>query len=233
MAKQRVLLVEDDRAIRRATADALSFAGYDVVECEDGPAGLTAARSGGIDLVLLDVMLPGMDGFAVLAELRKSQPTLPVIMVTARGAEEDCISGLKGGADDYVVKPFGARELLARVEAVMRRSPARPTDVSSLSVSGREIDLERREVTLAGGERRALSDREASLLRYLATSPGRIVSRDELLRSVWGIDPRGVRTRTVDVHVARLREKLDDDPSEPKVVVTVRGKGYMLATESA
>jgi len=229
MTARRVLVVEDDAAIRRGIVDALRFAGFSPLERADGPSGLEAAISADLDLVLLDVMLPGMDGFGVLERLRRARPRLPVIMVTARGAETDCVNGLKRGADDYVVKPFGAKELLARVEAVLRRSAERPTDVLQIEVGGRRIDFERREVTLPNGETRVLSEKEAATLRYLAGSAGRAVSRDELLECVWGLDPRGLHTRTVDVHIARLREKLGDDPAEPQVVVTVRAKGYMLA----
>jgi DNA-binding response OmpR family regulator len=231
MSTRRVLIVEDDAAIRRGIVDALRYGGYEPLEREDGPSGLEAALTADLDLVLLDVMLPGLDGFDVLERVRRARPRLPVIMVTARGAESDCVNGLRTGADDYVVKPFGAKELLARVEAVLRRSAERPTDVAIVEVGGRHIDFERREVTLPGGETRMLSEKEAATLRYLVASPGRAVSRDELLQSVWGLDPRGLHTRTVDVHVARLREKLDDDPAHPSVVVTVRSKGYMLARE--
>jgi DNA-binding response OmpR family regulator len=233
MSTRRVLVVEDDAAIRRGIVDALRFGGFEPLERADGPTGLEAALSADLDVVLLDVMLPGLDGFAVLERVRRARPRLPVIMVTARGAETDCVNGLRSGADDYVVKPFGAKELLARVEAVLRRSAERPTNVATLAVGGRSIDFERREVTLPGGETRVLSDKEAATLRYLASSPGRAVSRDELLQSVWGLDPRGLHTRTVDVHVARLREKLGDDPAAPSVVVTVRSKGYMLARDGS
>ncbi len=229
MTIRRILVIEDDAAIRRGIVDTLRFAGFAPIERDDGPSGLQAAVTAELDLVLLDVMLPGMDGFGVLQRLRRARPRLPVIMVTARGSESDCVTGLDAGADDYVVKPFGAKELLARVEAVLRRSAERPTDVARIDVGGRRIDFERREVQLPSGAVRVLSEKEAATLRYLAGSPGRAVSRDELLRSVWGLDPRGLHTRTVDVHIARLREKLDDDPAEPRVVVTVRAKGYMLA----
>jgi DNA-binding response OmpR family regulator len=231
MTGRRVLVVEDDAAIRRGIVDALRFGGFAPIERDDGPSGLEAAISADLDLVLLDVMLPGMDGFGVLERLRRARPRLPVIMVTARGAESDCVTGLKTGADDYVVKPFGAKELLARVEAVLRRSAERPSDVDTIEVGGRRIDFERREVILPTGETRILSEKEAATLRYLAGSSGRAVSRDELLESVWGLNPRGLHTRTVDVHIARLREKLDDDPAAPRVVVTVRAKGYMLARD--
>jgi DNA-binding response OmpR family regulator len=222
-----VLVVEDDAAIRRGLVDALRFHGCAVLEAADGAAGLSLAVESACDLVLLDVCLPRMDGIAVLGELRRSRPTLPVIMVTARGAEEDRVRGLRGGADDYVVKPFSARELLARVDAVLRRSPQRPGDVAVLRTDGRRIDLERREVT--GGEAPVqLTEHEAGILRYLAANRSRVVTRDELLQNVWGLNPRGLRSRTVDMHVARLREKVERDPAAPLAVLTVRGKGYML-----
>ena len=232
MPTRTVLVVEDDAAIRRGLVDALRFAGYEVHEAADGASGLDLALAASPDLVLLDVILPKLDGFTVLERLRKARPTLPVILVTARGAEPDRVHGLRGGADDYVVKPFSATELLARVEAVLRRSAARPQPVATIDVAGRRVDFERREVRVADGAPRPLSEKETEILRYLAANAGRAISREELLRSVWGLDPRGVTTRTVDMHVARLREKLGDDPEHPEVIATVRAKGYMLAAQA-
>ena len=229
MKRPVVLVIEDDAPIRRGLVDALTFAGYEALQCAEGRQALEMAVECALDLVLLDVMLPGMDGFAILDELRAAKPTLPVIMVTARGAEEDRVRGLKTGADDYIVKPFSAKELLARVEAVLRRSPERPGDVSGLEAHGRTVDLQRREVICPDGAVRQLSEREANILRYLAVNCDRAVDRDELLHRVWGLNPKGIQTRTVDMHIARLREKLEDDPSEPRIVLTVRGKGYKLA----
>ncbi|MFG0319294.1 MAG: response regulator transcription factor [Planctomycetota bacterium JB042] len=226
----RILVIEDDEAIRTAVVDTLESEGYETDECDNGEDGITAAVRAGVDLVLLDLVLPGKGGFEVLEELRGSRPTLPVICLTARGEEDDRVRGLKLGADDYVVKPFSARELLARVEAVLRRSAERPTDVDRLELDGRVVDLKRHEVCFDDGRRSELSARELELLRYLAANPGRAVSRDELLRNVWRVDPRGVETRTIDMHVVRLREKLGDDPSRPSVVLTVRGKGYMFGS---
>jgi DNA-binding response OmpR family regulator len=180
------------------------------------------------DLVLLDIMMPKMDGLAVLRELRKPKPDVPVIFLTARGEESDRISGLKLGADDYIVKPFSLDELIARIEAVFRRMPARPSQRKKLTIAGRQIDFDRREALLADGTRRTLTEREAEVIGFLAANPGRAVTRDELLQKVWGLDPRGTHTRTVDMAIARIRETLDDDPSNPEVVKTVRGKGYML-----
>jgi len=156
---------------------------------------------------------------------------VPVIILTARGEEADRIRGLRMGADDYVVKPFSVKELLARVEAVLRRSPERPGDVSEVAIPGAAADLARREVRFDDGERCELSEREAELLRYLASNAGRAISRDEILSRVWRIGSGRIETRTIDMHIARLREKLRDDPSHPRIVLTVRGKGYMWGTK--
>jgi len=223
-----ILVVEDDAAIRRGVVDMLRYNGYAVHEAPDGRAGLDLALAVDADLILLDIMMPHMDGMQVLTELRKARPAQPVIFLTARGEEEDRVRGLRLGADDYVVKPFGIDELIARVEAVLRRSPARPTSRQTLSIAGRTVDFDRREAVLPSGARRTLTEREAEVIGYLAANPGRAVSRDELLQRVWGLDPRGTHTRTVDMTIARIRETLDDDPNEPKVIQTVRGKGYML-----
>jgi DNA-binding response OmpR family regulator len=224
MDRGRVLVVEDDRAIREGLADALSFHGYSVLQAERGDVGVEKALHGDCDLVLLDLVLPGADGLIVLREIRRARPTLPVIVLTARGTESDRVHGLREGADDYVVKPFSVNELLARVDAVLRRSPERPSDVSRLEIPGGSVDLETREIRI-GHACVELSEREAELLRYLAVNAGRIVSRDELLSRVWGVNPRSVETRTVDMHIARLRDKLQDDVSQPRLL-TVRGKGY-------
>jgi two-component system alkaline phosphatase synthesis response regulator PhoP len=227
----KILVVEDDAAIRRGLVDALTFSGYSAAEAPDGKAGLDAALGGEPDLVLLDVLMPRMDGFTVLRELRRSKPALPIILLTAKGEEQDRVRGLKDGADDYVVKPFSATELIARVEAVLRRSAERPRAVPRRTIAGRVIDLERREVVLPGGEREVLSQKEAEVVGYLVANRGRAIARDELLSRVWGLDPRGVHTRTVDMTIARLRELLRDDPANPAVIVTVRAKGYMLAAD--
>ena len=222
-----VLVVEDDLAIRRGLVDALGFAGHDVLESGDGAEGLRIARERVPDLVLLDVMLPGLDGLAVLEALRQELPDLPVILVTARGSEDDRVNGLRQGADDYVVKPFSAREVLARVDAVLRRAPERPSTPRHLRWDAGSADLEARQVT-RGAETLPLAEREVALLAYLVRTRGRAVSREELLEHVWGLDPRGLNTRTVDMHVARLRDKLGDPAAAPRLIVTVRGAGYRL-----
>src|SRR5712691_5616680 len=173
MSTARVVVIEDEPAIRR-----------------------------GVDLVLLDLLLPKRDGLDVLAEIRKVRPTLPVIILTARGTEEDRVRGLKMGADDYVVKPFSARELLARVEAVLRRSVDRPAEVCGARLGRAMIDLDRREVRWSEKQRGELSETEVALLSFLIANRQRAVSREELLTRLWGIEPHGLETRTIDMHVA-------------------------------
>ncbi|MHC4939327.1 MAG: response regulator transcription factor [Planctomycetota bacterium] len=225
MPAKCVLVIEDDPAIRRGVVDALSAGGFRTLEAADGVEGLRVALSAEYDLLLLDIMLPGMDGFTLLEKLRKSHRAIPVIMLTARGDEADRVRGLKTGADDYVVKPFSALELLARCEAVLRRSAERADVCGALELDGRTIDLEQRRITFADGSICDISQKEAELLQYLAGCRERPVARAELLQHVWGLDPRGVETRTIDMHVARLREKLRD----AELIRTVRGKGYQLA----
>jgi len=229
VSKQTVLVIEDDAAIRRGVADALHFEGYETLEAADGHAGMKMGLEVACDLVLLDLVLPGREGLAILAEVRRSRPTLPVIIMTARGAENDRVRGLKLGADDYVVKPFSVKELLARVEAVLRRTPGRPLDVRTIALPDGEVDLENREARFVDGRRSELSERETELLRYLAVNAGRVISRDEIMQHVWRLNPHAVlETRTIDMHVARLREKLGDTGERPCVILTVRGKGYLL-----
>lgn len=227
MNRHRILTIEDDPAIRRGIVDSLKANGYIVWQSERADEGTLLALQRPCDLVLLDLVLPGGDGLQVLAAIRKEKPTLPVIILTARGEERDRVGGLRLGADDYVVKPFSVDELLARVEAVLRRSPARSASHPRLRLSQATIDWNTREIHCNDGSRQTLSEREAALLDYLARHPGRAIDRDELLRGVWQIDSKGVTTRTVDMHIARLREKLQAaDPRD--VIKTVRGKGYLI-----
>jgi DNA-binding response OmpR family regulator len=229
MEQKRILVIEDDAAIRRGLVDALSFAGYAALEASEGAAGLAAALESQCDLLLLDLVLPGRDGLTILREIRAMRSPLPVIVLTARGSEDDRVRGFGYGADDYVVKPFSIKELLARIEAVLRRAPERPRAVRRLAFAGGHADLERHEIHFDDGGRCELSEREQQLLDYLARHPGRAVSREELLARVWGLNPQGITTRTIDMHIARLREKLHDGPGRPQIVLTVRGQGYMFA----
>ena len=235
MKERRIAVIEDEPAIRRGICDVLRAGGYTPIEAGDGELGVQAAREPDVILVLLDLMLPKMDGIEVLAEIRKSHPTLPVIILTARGSENDRVQGLKKGADDYVVKPFSAQELLARIEAVLRRTPGRPTSLSRIEANGTEIVFERREIVFPNGERRTLSEMESGVLEYLSSNPGRVVGRDELLTRVWGIAAHALDTRAVDMHVTRLRSKLTAPEGVEPVdwISTVRGKGYMLGPKVA
>ena len=209
MSSSTILVIEDDSAIRRGVVDALSFSGYTVMEAGEGLKGMELAQQATFDLLLLDLVLPNHSGFEILRALRDHRPGTPVIILSARGEEADRVKGLKLGADDYVVKPFSVRELLARVEAVLRRSPERPKPVQQVAFPDGIADVERMEVRYTDG------------------------ARDELLRRVWRIEPRHTETRTIDMHIANLRAKLRDNGAEPKFLLTVRGKGYMLAAEGS
>jgi DNA-binding response OmpR family regulator len=233
MNSTRIVVIEDEPAIRRGVVDALRASGYETADAADGVRGLEAALCHGVSLVLLDLLLPRRDGLEVLAELRKVKPTLPVIILTARGTEDDRVRGLKMGADDYVVKPFSARELLARVEAVLRRSLGRPAEVAGARLGRGVLDFSRREIRWSEQERVELSEMEVALIAFLVANRDRAVSRDELLTRIWGIEPQGLETRTIDMHIARLRTKLrDPNASKPcEAIVTVRAHGYMAGPD--
>lgn len=223
---KRLLLVEDNRDLAAGLQGNLEIEGYRVDVTEDGESGLRAALQAPPDLVILDLMLPGLDGFRVLRGLREAGCGTPVLVLTARGEESDKVRALKLGADDYVCKPFGLLELLARVEALLRRgTPAEPRP-STERFGDVEIDLLSREVRRAG-EAVLLAPKEYDLLLALLAARGAVVSRIELLRQVWGY-PSAVVTRTVDTHVAELRRKLEPDASAPRHILTVRKAGYRL-----
>ena len=225
MITPTILVVEDDSAVRRGVVDALTYAGYQVISAADGKEGREMALTARYDLMLLDLILPHFTGFEILEALGKSRPGQAVIILSAKGEEDDRVKGFKLGADDYVVKPFSARELLARVDAVLRRATERRPLNEHHEISGRVIDLTSCEIR-HNEDKSDLSDREVELLRYLLANPERPVSRDEILRHVWGIDPHKIETRTVDMHIAHLRKKLHD--SDQSLLETVRGKGYRL-----
>jgi DNA-binding response OmpR family regulator len=219
-------VIEDDSAVRRGVVDALEFAGYRTLEAGDGEAGLELALRASYRLLLLDLVLPGRNGFSILEELKKRRAGQPVIILSARGEENDRVRGLELGADDYVMKPFSVRELLARVEAVLRRTCERVAPEEKRAIPGGEVDFADGRLVFEGGDEESLSEREAELLRYLLESGGRVVSRDEILRHVWGLDPARTETRTLDMHIMHLRAKLRDKPQD--FLVTVRGKGWKV-----
>ena len=223
----QILVIEDDAAIRMGVCDALEIAGYSVTGAESGDLGLQALRHGLFELVLLDLVLPDQDGMQVMASIRELRPSQAVIMLTARGDVQDRIRGLGLGADDYVVKPFNVSELLARVAAVLRRIPAGVNNSQELPLPyGAHADFHERAVHFSDGRVVQLSEREWDLLRYLASRRGQVVGRDELIERVWGINPKGLHTRTVDMHIARLRDKMGDAHSHTPWIATIRGRGY-------
>ena len=219
----RVLIVEDDPAMAIALRDGFAYEGATVVLAEDGAAGLRLAGEQEVDVVILDVMLPKVSGLDVCAELRRTRPELPIIMLTARGQEADKVEGLTAGADDYVTKPFSFVELLARVAAVRRRAN-RQAPARRLRFGDVDLDFDRLRATRAGAPL-DLSPREFAILECLVARRGQVVSREDLLRQVWGYH-RLTLTRTVDMHIVKLRRKIEPNPSEPAYVVTVHGEGY-------
>jgi DNA-binding response OmpR family regulator len=221
----RILVIDDDPGLTDLLAEYLQTRGLAVVTAPDGERGLERLRAGGIDLVILDVMMPGKDGFEVCREIR-ADSTVPVIMLTARGDELDRIVGLELGADDYLPKPFNPRELLARIGAVLRRRGAAPVASEAISAAGVRLDPERREVQV-DGEPVELTTTEFEILRVLVGSAGRVVPRERLMELARGPDWAAFE-RSVDVHVSHLRRKLGDDPRAPRRIKTVRGVGYMV-----
>jgi DNA-binding response OmpR family regulator len=220
----RILVIEDEAVLREGLVDLLRGAGHEVEAAGDGSSGGDRALDEDFDLLVLDLTLPGEDGLATCRRLRQQRPHLPVLMLTARAAEQQKVQGFDAGADDYVTKPFGARELLARVEALGRRARAIPADPELLEADGCRLDLGLLKGT-RGGREFALTAREAAILRWLYRHRGRAVSRAELLESVWGVRA-DLETRTVDVTIANLRQKIESDPSRPALVVAVKGVGY-------
>jgi DNA-binding response OmpR family regulator len=223
--KKRVLVVEDDAALARVLRDNLQFEGFEVACVGDGHEAVNTSRAFGPDLVVLDVMLPGRDGFELCGLLRQGGAT-PIIMLTARGQKADKLRGLQLGADDYVTKPFDIEELMARVHAVLRRS--RPA-VEGVTLG--EVTVDFRHMTVRQGrDDLHLTHREFELLRYLLERQGRVVKRQELLREIWGY-PDAPTTRSVDHAIARLRKKIEPDPGRPRYIHTVFGDGYTITPE--
>jgi two-component system, OmpR family, alkaline phosphatase synthesis response regulator PhoP len=227
MSAKRILLIEDEPGLVLTLRDRLTREGYAVEIAADGEGGLQRAAGEAFDLVLLDVMLPRLGGFDVLKELRKRNIETPVIMLTARGQVVDKVVGLKLGADDYVTKPFEMVELLARIEAKLRRAPVTPHPTEGYQFGEVRVDFRRAELTKAGGPLE-LSAREFQLLKYFIEHRGATLTREELLNEVWGYNAMP-STRTVDVHVAWLRQKIEPNPRHPQFILTVHGMGYKFA----
>lgn len=229
----RILIVEDEPAIRTGLIDVFVFHGYEVDSAQRGPEGLQKALNGKFDLILLDVMLPGMNGFDICNEIRQNDRHQAIIMLTAKNSDEEIIHGLKLGADDYVSKPFSIAQLVLRVEAVLRRSQVQVDELDSIHLSG---DVQIDTVNLSGecaGTALTFTKREIEILKYLAEHSSRPVAREELLSEVWGYARNlDIETRTVDIHIAKLRRKIEVNAKEPQNLVTVRGAGYRLMTKA-
>lgn len=220
----KILIVEDEPGMVAGLRDNFEFEGYQVLSAMDGVSGLERALSDSPDLVILDVMMPRMSGLDVCKQLKAKRPSIPIIMLTARGQEVDKVVGLELGADDYVTKPFSIRELLARVKAVLRRAGTPQHDKHRYAFGDIEVNLRSCQVSRQG-KPLDFSSKEFELLKYFLSHPGEALSRDQLLEQVWGYD-RFPTTRTVDAHIVRLRQKLEPKPDEPHYFLTIHGIGY-------
>jgi two-component system alkaline phosphatase synthesis response regulator PhoP len=230
--KLRILVVEDEEAIRNGLLDVLVYHGYDVDFAEEGLDGLKKARSGQYDLILLDVMLPGMDGFEICNKVREQDKEQPIIMLTAKTSDDDIIHGLSLGADDYVSKPFSIAQLVLRIQAVLRRSKVAAEQENQIQLD-QDTYIDTRNLT---GKRRdqdlSFTRREIEILQYLNSHADRPVPREELLTKIWGYaKDLDIETRTVDIHIAKLRRKIEHESSRPSFLVTVRGAGYKLVSQ--
>ena len=230
--QNKLLVIEDETAIRDGLTDVFIYHGYHVDSAATGTDGLEMAIRGQYDLILLDIMLPGINGFDICDQIRQRDRSQPIIMLTAKNSEEDIILGLKSGADDYVSKPFSIAELLLRIQAVLRRTTSETENVATLQLSnGIQIDTQNLTGTADTGVL-VFTRREIDILCYLAANTSRPVSREELLAQVWGYaTDLKIETRTVDIHIAKLRRKIESNPKEPVGLITVRGAGYRLLVE--
>jgi two-component system response regulator RegX3 len=227
----RILIVEDEKPLRDGLTDLLKAARHEVEAVADGLSGLELAVQNPYDLVLLDLMLPGIDGLEICRRVRRTRPEQPILMLTARGSEDDKVAGFQAGADDYLAKPFGVRELLARVEAFERRAQTSPSAAEIVEAAGCSFDFGRHEAR-RGDQTSPLTPREVGILRWLHQHRVRAVSRSELLERVWGANG-DLETRTVDMTIAKLRQKIEIDPAHPLIVVTVTGVGYAWGDRNA
>jgi len=226
---QTLLIIEDDPAILLGLKKNLSFEGYRVLTASEGEKGLELAFDAKPDLILLDVMLPGVNGFEICRTIRRHDATVPILIISAKDQEIDKIMGLELGADDYITKPFSVKEVVARVKAALRRTTALEQEVEVLSFGRSEIDFQGRALRV-DGEDVEVSPREFDLLQYLARNPNRVLARDQILNRVWGYDYYGT-ARTIDNFIQKLRRKVEDDPESPRYIVTVRGVGYKFVLE--
>ena len=227
--KARILVVEDDSALLRGLVDVLVYNGYEVKGVEDGGQGLKAGLNEAFDLLLLDVMLPTLDGFSICKEIRKKKPAQGIIMITAKGAEDDIVTGFNAGADDYISKPFSLREVMVRIEAVLRRTGKDPGDVEfkfhDIFFDGKNL------VAQAENQSIELTRKEMDIMAYLHLHRDRIVSKKELLTEVWHYADADIETRTVDIHMLKLRKKISQLMGDAPLITTIRGEGYRLETE--
>ena len=224
----RILVIEDEAAIREGLLDVLVYHKYDVDSAANGLEGLKKALSGRFDLILLDIMLPGIDGYEICDRIRNEDRDQPIIMLTAKTSDEEIVQGLKLGADDYVSKPFSIQQLVLRIEAVLRRASIGQERARMISLDGMQIDTENLNA-FNGAEEVTFTRREMDVLGYLAQHADRPVSREELLVKVWGYAKNlDLETRTVDIHIAKIRRKIEADPKAPQRLLTVRGAGYRL-----
>jgi DNA-binding response OmpR family regulator len=224
----KILIVEDEPSIAEGLVDLCQFKGYEAVHTDNGEDGYQQAITGNFDLIILDIMLPGMDGFTVCDKVREQDREIPIIILSAKNSDEDIVQGLRLGADDYINKPFSVSQLFARIEAVLRRSVklSKPEDVLKIGdtvITFREFNGKR------GDEEIPFTRKEIEILEFLSRRPNQAVSRGDLLKEVWGYDNAdSIDTRTVDIHITKLRKKIEPDPSSPRFLLTVRGEGYQL-----
>jgi DNA-binding response OmpR family regulator len=222
---KKVLIVEDDPGISLSLKDEFESLGYTVIKTDNGKKGLNIARQESPDLIILDLMLPVMDGYDVCRELRNEGNRTPIIMLTVRNKEIDKVLGLELGADDYVTKPFSLKELMARVRAVLRRTSERAEDLDSYRFGQIELDFTKYEATKKG-KKLDLTPLQFQMLKLLIQKKGEVLSRDELLDEIWGRDNVWISHRTIDSHIANIRKKIEDDPSHPGRILSIRGAGY-------
>ncbi len=227
----RILLVEDEPSLIFTLKDTLESEGYQVIVSEDGEEAVGLAQEHKPDIMILDIMLPGKNGYEICQEIRSLKFTFPIILLTAKDQELDKVKGLDIGADDYITKPFGVKELLARIQARLRRAGtySSSSNIEILQLSTTKIDLLESKAIFADGKTNELTAREIELIRYLLQAGGEPVSRDELLEKVWRYE-YSTNTRTVDVHISKLRAKIENQPDEPRHLITLHGVGYLLKT---